>query len=177
MELDKKNNLAMKKQNVQVEAEREVKTSYLAFDEIKSELQLIDGAKRTAVVCKPCFPWSSPGTFISLIDSDGKTQKIVESLSDLSDRENEALVKAMTLSGFLFEITQIFEIEEEFELRHWHVETNQGMRTFQTAIENWPRPLAAETFLVEDIGGDLYLLRRSIFCQQKARSTFEALLD
>jgi len=56
----------------------------------------------------------------------------------------------------VFVVTAVTEIEEEVEIRTWRVATRQGVRTFQTRLDEWPRPLPGGGLLIRDVAGDLY---------------------
>ena len=50
-------------------------------------------------------------------------------------------------------------IEDEIEIRTFHVRTRQGPRRFQTLRDEWPRPMPGGGILLRDVAGDLYLVR------------------
>jgi hypothetical protein len=132
-----------------------------ADDEL--ELELRDGrlwARRGErhVAVKPtrCFPWSEPDRWVSLRDADGDEVALVEDPSDLDTRSRDALSVALRETAFVFDVTRIVAVEEEVEIRTWTVQTQQGLRRFQTARDAWPRELPTGEYLVRDVAGDLY---------------------
>jgi hypothetical protein len=124
------------------------------------------GADARPVVVRRCFPWSEPGSFISLRDEDHREVALVRNPAELGPASRTALETAMAEAGFVFEVTRVMEVEEEVEIRHWTVETRQGPRTFQTRLDDWPRALprggdgaaGGGGFLIRDVAGDLYRL-------------------
>ena len=109
-----------------------------------------------AVVVRRCFPWSEPGRYISLRDADQAEVALVRDPADLTPASQLALRLAMAEAGFVFEVTRVIEVEEEVEIRHWRVDTRQGLRSFQTRLDDWPRALPGGGFLIRDVAGDLY---------------------
>jgi hypothetical protein len=75
----------------------------------------------------------------------------------------------MAEAGFVFEVTQVKEVEEEVEIRHWQVVTRQGPRSFQTRLDDWPRALPGGGFLIRDVAGDLYRLPEASAMDKKSR--------
>ena len=110
------------------------------------------------VVVRRCFPWSEPGKYISLRDEDQGEVALVRDPSDLTPESRSALELAMAEAGFVFEVTRVIEVDEEVEIRHWKVDTRQGLRSFQTRLDDWPRALPGGGFLIRDVAGDLYRL-------------------
>jgi hypothetical protein len=127
------------------------------------KLQLDDGrlwawrdGKRQAVKATRCFPWSEPGRFVSLRDGDGKEVALVTDPRELDEGSRGALETALSEAGFIFEVAEILDVDEEVEIRTWTVRTRQGVRRFQTARDAWPRQLPSGDYLVRDVAGDLY---------------------
>lgn len=110
------------------------------------------------VALTECFPWSRPGEFISLRDREKNEVALIRDLDELNEESRSALRKALDISGFAFEITHLVEIEKDFELRRWKVETRQGSRRFVTKLEDWPRVLEDGRILIEDLAGDVYVI-------------------
>jgi hypothetical protein len=61
--------------------------------------------------------------------------------------------------------------------RRWKVRTRQGQRSFQTALDAWPRESPDGALLVEDVGGDLYRLPPAEELDAKSRKRVWAFLD
>jgi len=111
-----------------------------------------------AVEISRCFPWTTPMDYLSLRDKEGEELLFLKSLSDLEPKSRELLEKEIARSTGTFQIESIQSLKKEIELRCWEVTTKQGVRSFQTELDEWPRELPNGTFLVEDLFGDLYVI-------------------
>ena len=54
---------------------------------------------------------------------------------------------------------RIDEIERDFELRVWKVDTNRGKRKLQTMLDDFPQIMDDGKVLITDLAGDLYEIR------------------
>src|SRR5205809_76993 len=66
---------------------------------------------------------------------------------------------------------------EEVEIRRWRVETQQGPRTFQTRLDDWPRTLPHGGLLIRDLAGDLYHLVAPERLDRESRELLWAFVD
>jgi len=130
-----------------------------------------------AVSVRRCFPWSEPARHLSLRDADEEEFAFVRDPVDLDQRSRAALERALAVAGFVFEVTQVLEIEEEVEIRRWRVETQQGPRTFQTRLDDWPRTLPHGGLLIRDLAGDLYHLAAPEALDRHSRDLLWAFVD
>lgn len=103
-----------------------------------------------------CFPWSEPGRFLSLRDAEDRELAMVPTLTDLDPRSRGALETALLEAGFVLRVTRIMEVDEEVEIRSWKVETEQGPRSFQTRLDDWPWEVPGGGIVIRDVAGDLY---------------------
>jgi hypothetical protein len=128
------------------------------FDKTEDGGLLIKLAKGTQqrVVVRPCFPWTHPTEYLSVRDSKGNELAVIDHLADLSESSREAVTEALREARFTFQITAILEIEKDFELRTWKVNTEQGNRRFQTKFGDWPHTLPEGGVVIRDLSGDLY---------------------
>src|SRR4051812_4280868 len=108
------------------------------------------GGDAIAVRLRQCFPWSEPGRHLSLRDRDEREVVLVEDPALLPLASRHALEQALADAGFVLEITRVLDIEEEVEIRQWTVETEQGRRSFQTHLDDWPRLLPLGALLIRD---------------------------
>ncbi len=134
-----------------------------------------DGAR--AVWVRRCFPWSDPGRFLSLRDDAEAEFALVRDPAELDVESRDVLEAALVAAGFVFAITRVVAIDEEVEIRHWRVETRQGTRTFQTRLDDWPRPLPQGGLLIRDVAGDLYHLANPATLDRKSRALLWAFVD
>ena len=135
-----------------------------------------DGEARPVAV-RRCFPWSEPGRFLSLRDEDDREFALVEEPGALDERSRQALDEALIEAGFVFAVTRVLALDEEVELRHWRVETQQGMRSFQTRLDDWPRALPRGGLLIRDVAGDVYHIAAPAALDRKSRELMWAFVD
>jgi len=106
-----------------------------------------------------CFPWSERDLAVSLRGVDGKERALVWDPAELDPTSRAALQRALAEGGLVLEVIRVMKIEEETEIRIWRVETRQGVRVFQTRDTDWPRKVPGGGLTVQDVAGDLYLIR------------------
>jgi len=135
------------------------------------------GEEERAVSVRRCFPWTEPARHLSLRDTDEEEFAFVRDPADLDQRSRAAWERALAVAGFVFEVTQVLEIEEEVEIRRWRVETQQGPRTFQTRLDDWPRTLPHGGLLIRDLAGDLYHLVAPERLDRESRELLWAFVD
>lgn len=105
-----------------------------------------------------CFPWSSPGAFVSLRNEDDKEVVLVPDLEEVDPESRTVLLRALREAAFAFEITHVASVRKEFEIRHWEVTCREGGRSFQTKVDDYPQILAPRGLLITDVGGDVYVI-------------------
>ena len=140
-------------------------------------LWALRGDEERAVSVRCCFPWSEPARHLSLRDSDEEEFALVRDPAELDPRSRAALEVALAVAGFVFEVTRVLEIDEEVEIRHWRVETQQGPRAFQTRLDDWPRTLPHGGLLIRDLAGDLYHLDAPERLDRESRELLWAFVD
>lgn len=152
------------------------KRNTLRLDEA-GRLLLVDEEKTTPVRVQLCFPWTEPVRFFSLRDAEDKEILFVEEAAQLDAPSREALLLAALQTRFLFEVKRVVSIEPEQELRLWRVETEQGDRRFQTKLDDWPRAAGKESWLLQDVCGDLYLFWQLGAMDGKSRKLLSSFID
>lgn len=135
-----------------------------------------DGVER-AVSVRRCFPWSEPGRFVSLRDHEDEEFALVADAKVLDRGSRRVLEEALVEAGFVLQVTQVLEIEEEVEIRRWHVRTRQGPRRFVTRLDDWPRALPGGGLLLRDVAGDLYHLGDPAGMDRESRELLWAFVD
>lgn len=119
-------------------------------------LWIRSGDLEMAVRVHRCFPWSEPGRFLSLRDAENREVAMVSDISKLDPASRGALERTLVEAGFVLRVTRIVRVDEEVEIRTWKVETEQGPRTFQTRLDNWPLDEPGGGVVIRDVAGDLY---------------------
>jgi hypothetical protein len=137
---------------------------------------IIDG-EAVAVQLRQCFPWSEPFRHLSLRNEDDDEVAFVDDPATLEPESRRALEQALTDAGFVLDVARVLSIEEEVEIRQWHVETAQGPRFFQTHLDDWPRVLPKGGLLIRDVAGDLYRLVSPETMDERSRSLLWAFVD
>jgi hypothetical protein len=112
-----------------------------------------------------------------LRDEDDREFALVGEPVALDERSRQALDEALVEAGFVFAVTRVLALDEEVELRHWRVETQQGMRSFQTRLDDWPRALPRGGLLIRDVAGDVYHIADPAALDRKSRELMWAFVD
>ncbi len=141
------------------------------------DLLLLKNGKKIKVNIKPCFPWSTPGKYFSLVNKDGEEEVFVANSRSLDQASKNAIDQSLAEAGFSFTIKKILKIEEEFELRRWWVETAQGERQFQTKLLDWPREIQGGGLLIQDVHGDLFYIKDPAKLPLPGRDKLSAFID
>ena len=135
------------------------------------------GFESRAVSVRRCFPWSDPARFVSLRDKDDDEVALIREPSSLDDASREVLEQALTEAGFVLRVVKVYEVEEEVEIRTWKVETEQGPRSFQTRLDDWPRDLPGGGLLIRDVADDLYHIADRDGLDDKSKKLLWAFAD
>lgn len=141
------------------------------------QLWAVSNGEERAVRLHRCFPWSEPGRYLSLRDTDNEEFALVRSLDDLEPASRDVLLDAIAEVGFVLEVERITGVEEEIEIRTWKVETRQGPRSFQTRLDDWPMDVPGGGILIRDVAGDLYHVADPDKLDAKSRTWLWAFLD
>lgn len=135
-----------------------------------------DGKERPVSV-RPLFPWSREGSHLSLRDSDNQEFALIADSARLDRASRTALEDALSLAGFVLDVTRVLEVEEEIEIRVWRVRTRQGARVFQTRLDDWPRQVPGGGILIRDVAGDLYHVADPRALDRRSRELLWAFVD
>jgi hypothetical protein len=135
-------------------------------------------AERAAPVkLRRCFPWTFPERYISLQNDENEEVAFVADPRDLDAASRSALSQALAEVGFVFLIRKVYSVEEDFELRCFKVETPQGPRAFQTALDAWPRETPDGGLLIEDVAGDVFRIESPQSLDPRSRELVWELVD
>jgi hypothetical protein len=135
-------------------------------------------AERAAPVkIRRCFPWTFPERYLSLQNDENEELAFIADPKDLDQASQTALSQALAEAGFVFLIQKVYSVEEDFELRCFKVETPQGPRAFQTALDAWPRETPDGGLLIEDVAGDVFRIESAETLDPKSRELVWELLD
>lgn len=140
-------------------------------------LWAVKGTEERPVWVRRCFPWSEPGRYLSLCDSDGSEVALVREPGELSFESRLVLEDALVEAGFVLRVVRVLALDEEVEIRNWKVETEQGPRSFQTRLDDWPRQIPGGGILIRDVAGDLYYVAEPRELDAKSRGLLWAFVD
>ena len=157
--------------------EAETQTAIRLAHRSDGQLWATRGEEECVVRVRRAFPWSEPARFISLRDAADHEFALVSDPAALDPVSRRALDTALAAAGFVFAVTAVREIEEEVEIRTWRVVTRQGARTFQTRLDDWPRPLPEGGLLIRDVAGDLYRIDDLAALDERSRELLWAFVD
>lgn len=129
------------------------------------------------VTLRRCFPWTLPERYISLQTEDNTELALIADPSVLDAASQAALSQALAEAGFVFLIQRVYSVEEDFELRCFKVETPQGPRAFQTALDAWPRETPDGGLLIEDVAGDVFRIEDPASLDSRSRELVWELVD
>ena len=122
-----------------------------------------------------CFPWSSPGEYVSLRDANDHEVAMIPESRSLDANSRTALETTLAQTSFVFEVSRIDSVEDELELRVWRIQTDQGARTFQTKLDEWPQPIkGGGAMIIRDLAGDLYRINDPLKLDPKSQKLFWA---
>jgi len=156
----------------------ETSTGFRLETRVDGQLEVIDtDGGRTPVRAVRCFPWSQPASHISLRDDADNEVLLLGDLAQLDSDSRANLEEALARIGFVLLVTGIESVTEEYELRLWSVETEQGPRKFQTARDAWPRELPDGGVLIRDVAGDLYFVPKPDALDPKSQHLLWAFVD
>jgi hypothetical protein len=134
-------------------------------------------ARAAPVKLRRCFPWTFPERYISLQTDENEELAFVADPAQLDAASQAALSQALAEAGFVFLITRVHSVEEDFELRCFKVETPQGSRAFQTALDAWPRETPDGGLLIEDVAGDVFRIEDPRTLDARSRELMWELVD
>jgi outer membrane protein assembly factor BamB len=125
-----------------------------SFEELTIELP--DGTTHTNVEAVRSFPLTDSNKYITLLDSEGKEIGIVRDIKQLPRESAETLLSELQKRYFMPKITKIYELDGEFGVTRWVVETNRGPVTFSMRTRYDVVSLENGRVLIKDVDGNRY---------------------
>jgi hypothetical protein len=153
-----------------------MKCDFELYKKADGGLYLYRFGTEAEVLIFEAFPWSHPGQFLSLRNREGIELLFIESRNELSVEHRSLIDEALSFKGFVLEIIQIDEIEDEVELRRFQVTTQSGKRVFYTPLESWPEQRGDGSILILDIHGDIYQIKNWRELDRTSRDEISALV-
>jgi len=105
-----------------------------------------------------CFPWSVPGTYISICDHDGKEHILIKSLDDLGGETRRLVEEELRERVFNPKIRRVVGHKHEFGITSIMAETDRGDVTFQIRSRDDVHVLSDQRALFRDADGITYEL-------------------
>ena len=133
--------------------------------------------KEVEVDIVPCFPWSKPDSYLSLVDDKGKEVDFIENIDDLNDINAKAIREYLAEANFILDIALINNISDEIDLRQYDVETIHGARTFFTKLDDWPAVKENGIILIEDLSGDIFRIKSANDLDKKSQKMINSYLN
>lgn len=115
-----------------------------------------EGGTAIPVRARRCFPWSEPDRYVSIRDEMENEIALATDLGELDPASRAAVERSLDEADFVMDIERIESVTEESEVRNWKVATRQGLRSFQTKRDEWPRQMPGGGLLIRDVAGDIY---------------------
>ena len=125
-----------------------------AFEELTVEFP--DGTIHTDVEAVRSFPLTDSNKYITLLDSQGKEIGIIQDIKQLPRGSAEILASELQKRYFMPKITKIHELDGEFGVTRWVVETNRGPVTFSMRTRYDVVSLENGRVLIKDADGNRY---------------------
>ena len=120
-----------------------------------------------------CFPWSTPDSYLSIHNADGKEAAMLKSLDDLDGASREVVEEELRDKVFNPKILRILDFKEEFSITSVTAETDRGKVTFQIRNRDDVRVLTASRALFRDVDGNTYELADIALLDRRARRHLE----
>ena len=131
-----------------------VKIARNSFEELIVELP--DGTSYTNVEPIRSFPLTDSNKYISLLDDEGKEIGIIRDIKHLPRESAKVLRSELQKRYFMPKITKIHQLEGEFGVTQWVVETNRGPVTFGMRTRYDVVSLENGRVFIKDVDGNRY---------------------
>jgi len=126
------------------------------------------------VKLKLAFPLTDPEHYIIFEDEDGGFIAILEDYSNLDSQSRQIVEEELEKSYFIPKIVRICDIDEEFRIMHWRVETERGVRSFEVKSRRRDiRWLDDRHVIIRDADGDKYEIPDYYQLDSQSKELFE----
>src|SRR4051812_21459658 len=111
-------------------------TANATFELIENEQQKLvlrrEGETDVADVrIRRSFPWSKPGEFVSIRNSEGKELVLIDDIATLEDSTRALIGRWLDTHSFIPKITRINHVDVRFGYQQWNVQTDRGPADFR----------------------------------------------
>lgn len=108
------------------------------------------------VTVRPCFPWSAPDAYVSVLDGTGQEVAWIRSLDEVRPELRDVLREELRTALFHPVIQRIVSHRNEFGVLSLDVETDRGRTRFQVRSRDDVRFLSDRRVLLRDPDGIVY---------------------
>lgn len=104
-----------------------------------------------------CFPFETPGEYISVLDKDGREYGMILKISDLSEDAQRIINAELDRKYLCPVISRITSLKDKLGYSYWNVETDRGEMTFSThdTYRNIAR-VGNGMLVITDVDGNRY---------------------
>ena len=145
-------------------------------DQGRLVLHLPEQEPKTDVRVRRAFPWSRPGKFVSIRDTEGKELLLIEDLDALPSQQRKLLERWLADTSFIPRITKVHDVDLRFGYQQWKVETDRGPADFRVQEREDIRFLPDGRFRVKDADGNVYELPPVQELDEPSRKAMEVLI-
>ena len=132
------------------------KATRLSRDDF-DDMVLEHKGQRQTVSAVRAFPLSAENEFIVLRNEEGEEVGTVRKLTELDAASRSVLTAELQKAYFRPQILQIYEIEENYHIPKFDVETDRGPRVFEIRSQrNDIRVMGNGRVMIRDADGNLY---------------------
>ncbi|MGB7159091.1 MAG: DUF1854 domain-containing protein [Tepidisphaeraceae bacterium] len=122
------------------------------------------------------FPWSRPGRYISVRNSEGKELMLIDDINALGPLERGVIENSLRASVLIPKITRIDHVDVRFGFQQWAVQTDRGPIEFRVQEREDIRFMNDGRFSIKDADGNVYELAPLDKLDDHSRKAVEALI-
>jgi hypothetical protein len=130
----------------------------------------------TDVRIRRSFPWSEPGKYISIRNSDGKELLMVHDLASLDVDRRSFIERELARGSFVPRIIKIDDIDTRYGLQKWTVQTDRGPAEFRVQEREDIRFLNDGRFRIKDADGNVYEMAKFDELDAESQKNLEPLI-
>ena len=122
------------------------------------------------------FPWSQPGSFISVRDGEGNELLLIDSLEQLDGARRRVIESALADGSFVPRIVAVEDVDVRFGYQQWTVRTDRGAAQFRVQEREDIRFLSDGRFRIKDADGTVYEMVSLADLDEASRRAVEPLI-
>lgn len=122
------------------------------------------------------FPWSKPGSYVSIRDAEGKELILIDDLESLDAGRRKTIEQWLGDTSFLPRIVSVDDVDVRFGYQQWKVRTDRGKAEFRVQEREDIRFLPDGRFRIKDADGTVYEMVRLDELDETTRRAIEPLI-